>query len=100
MPYSGGVEANKKRAADFAEFAYREGNIPVTVHLLFPFMDDTEESERKTALFMDTVLMGKCQEVWVLGDILSTGKQREIDVAKKRRQTIRYFNNEFQEVRS
>ena len=99
-PYSGDVEANKKRAANFAEFAYREGNIPVTVHLLFPFMDDTEESERKTALFMDIVLMGKCQEVWVLGDILSTGMQREIDVAKKRRQTIRYFNNEFQEVRS
>jgi hypothetical protein len=44
--------------------------------------------------------MGKCSEVWVLGNIISSGMAREIEVAKKRRQTVRYFNPEYKEVES
>ena len=99
-PYSGDVEANKERAADFAAYAYRKGNIPLTAHLLFPFMDDADEEERRTATFMDIVLMGKCQEVWVLGDRVSSGMRREIGVAKRRRQHVRYFDSNFEEVES
>lgn len=36
---------------------------------MFPqFMDDENPEERSLAIFMDIVLMGKCSEVWVLGD--------------------------------
>lgn len=69
------------------------------VHLLFPqFMDDDDPAERELAIFMDVVLLGKCSELWVLGETVSAGMQAEIDVAKKRRQPIRWFNSEFQEV--
>jgi len=44
--------------------------------------------------------MGKCSEVWVLGNTISTGMAREIEVAKKRRQTVRYFSPEHEEVES
>lgn len=37
-PFSGDIEANKKKAAEFAEYAYRNGCIPLTAHLLFPFI--------------------------------------------------------------
>lgn len=47
---------------------------------------------------MDIVLLGKCQELWVFGDTISGGMNTEIEVAKKRRQTIRYFNSACQEV--
>ena len=97
-PYSGDVEENKNRAIAFAKFSYEMGNIPVTTHLLFPFLDDTNEEARVTAIFMDIVLMGKCQEVWVLGERITPGMSIEIEKAKKRRQKVRYFRNDFQEV--
>lgn len=97
-PYSGDVEENTKRATAFAKYAYDKGNIPLTAHLLFPFMEDTNEEDRRIAIFMDIVLMGKCQEVWVFGNEITRGMRIEIEKAKKRRQKVRYFNNEFQEA--
>lgn len=98
-PFSGDIEGNKKKAAEFAEFAYKNGCIPVTPHLLFPFMNDESSSERALALHMDIVLMGKCQEVWVLSENgITSGMAAEIEKATKRRQTVRYFSNDFVEV--
>ena len=97
-PYSGNIEQNIKKAARYAEFAYKSGCIPVTPHLLFNFLSDDEPGERRIALHMDIVLMGKCQEVWVFGDKISTGMEAEISEAKQRRQTVRYFTEELKEV--
>lgn len=52
-PFSGDIEENKKKAADFAHFAYKQGCIPVTAHLMFPFMNDESKEERALALRMD-----------------------------------------------
>ena len=92
------MEENTKREATFAKYAYDKGNIPLTAHLLFPFMDDTNEEDRRIVIFMDIVLMGKCQEDWVLGNEITRCKRIEIEKAKKRGQKVRYFNSEFQEV--
>lgn len=97
-PFSGDVEANKRKATAFAEYAYQNGCIPVTPHLLFPFMNDESKQERELALHMDLVLMGKCQEVWVLSERITAGVSAEIEKAQKRRQIVRYFTNEFTEV--
>jgi hypothetical protein len=97
-PFNGAVKENVLKATQFAEFAFNCGCIPLTPHLLFPFMDDSNEKERDLAIFMDIILMGKCQEVWVLGDVISRGMSIEIEKAKKRRQPVRYFNKDFKEV--
>jgi len=97
-PLLGDLEKNKEKAAAFAEHAYRKGYIPVTPHLLFPFMDDENEAEQELALHMDLVLMGKCQEVWVLAEFITQAMSAEISKAQKRRQTVRYFNSDFTEV--
>lgn len=100
-PFSGDTEGNIKRAQDFCRFALKKGNIPLAPHLMFQqFMDDKNEEERDLAIFMDIILMGKCQEVWVLGDVISKGMNIEIEKAKQRRQPIRYFNKDFEEVDS
>ena len=99
-PFNGAVNENVLKATQFAEFAFNCGCIPLTPHLLFPFMDDSNEKERDLAIFMDIILMGKCQEVWVLGDVISRGMSIEIEKAKKRRQPVRYFNKDFEEVES
>lgn len=98
-PYSGDVERNIKKARSFCRFALEQNCIPIAPHLLFPqFMDNDKPKERELAMFMNIVLMGKCSEVWVLGDIISSGMAREIEKAKKRRQKIRYFNEGYEEV--
>lgn len=97
-PFGGDTRANTRKAADFAAFAYMRGNIPLTPHLLFPFMDDHDPDERKTALHMDIVLMGKCEEVWVLGSRITSGMEEEIRKARSRRQRVRYFTDDFREV--
>ena len=98
-PYKGDVEANTKKARAFCRYALDNGQIPLAPHLMFPqFMKDADKEERELALFMDIVLMGKCDEVWVLAERISSGMQLEIDKATKRRQTVRYFNARFEEV--
>ena len=97
-PFSGDIEGNKQKAAEFAFFAYKQGCIPLTPHLLFPFMNDESPNERALALHMDIVLMGKCQEVWVLSERITSGMSAEIEKATRRRQTVRYFSNDFVEV--
>ena len=99
--FSGDIENNNKRTRAFCRFALDKGNIPLAPHLMFPqFMNDNDEKERDLAIFMDIILMGKCQEVWVLGDVISRGMSIEIEKAKKRRQPVRYFNKDFEEVES
>jgi hypothetical protein len=61
-------------------------------------MNDSNKAERDDAIFMDIVLMGKCQEVWVLNERITCGMSIEIEKAKKRRQTVRYFNSRYEEV--
>lgn len=97
-PFSGNIEGNKKKAAEFAHYAYKQGCIPITPHLLFPFMNDESKQERELALHMDLALMGKCQEVWVLSERITAGMSAEIEKAQRRRQAVRYFRNDFTEV--
>ena len=100
-PFSGDIENNNMRTRAFCRFALDKGNIPLAPHLMFPqFMNDNDKKERDLAIFMDIILMGKCQEVWVLGDVISRGMSIEIEKAKKRRQSVRYFNQYFEEVES
>jgi len=98
-PYSGDVDGNVKKARAFCRFALEQNCIPIAPHLMFPqFIDDANPKERELALFMDIVLMGKCSEVWVLGNTISRGMAMEIEKAKKRRQAVRYFNAGYEEV--
>ena len=99
-PYSGDKDLNIKKAIRYAELAYKKGAIPVTSHILFLFMDDRDIKQRKDALFMDIILLGKCQEVWVFGTQITEGMKREIEIAEKRKQVIKYFTSEGLEVKT
>lgn len=48
---------------------------------------------------MDIILLGKCQEVWVFGSQMTEGMKREIEIAEKRKQVIKYFTSEGLEVK-
>lgn len=96
-PYSGDVEGNTKKARQYSRFAVDHGAIPLAGHLLFPqFLSET--TERELALFMDMVLMGRCEEVWAFGEKHTSGMAAEIAKAKKRNMKIRYFTEDCREV--
>ncbi len=98
-PLAGNIDGNMKKARHYCKFAVRSGAIPLAPHLLFPqFMDDTDPAERALAMFMNMVLLGKCDQLWVFGKIISEGMAAEIGKAEKRGMVIRYFTEGMKEV--
>ena len=98
-PLSGNIAANQKNARRYCRFAVDSGCIPLAPHLYFPqFMDDGDGAERDLALFMDIVLLSKCSEMWVFGERISKGMSIEIEKARWKGQTIRWFTNDCKEV--
>ena len=95
-PYAGDIERNTCRARAFSRFAVEKKYIPIAPHLLCPQYLN-EETERWLGLKMGIVFMGKCEEVWVFGDVISEGMAAEIDKAKRMRKKIRYFTDGLQE---
>ena len=52
----------------------------------------------ENCLLYTSVLLTKCAELWVFGDTVSKGMGIEIEKAKRKGQTIRYFTENCQEV--
>ncbi len=91
-PYAGDIEENVRNARSYSRFAVQQGYLPITPHLLYPqFLDDSLQHERDLGMFFGIVLMGKCSEVWVFGERISSGMQIEIDRARFKGYKIRYF---------
>ena len=95
-PYAGDIEKNTYRARAFSRFAVEKKYIPIAPHLLCPQYLN-EETERWLGLKMGIVFMGKCEEIWVFGDVISEGMASEIDKAKSMRKKIRYFTEDLRE---
>lgn len=89
-PYAGDIEKNTENARGYSRFAVEQGMLPVAPHLLFPQFVD-ERTERHLALKMGMVLLSKCEQVWVFGDVVSEGMVAEINRAGKMRKKIHYF---------
>lgn len=98
-PFADDTEYNISRARGYCRFAVSKGCIPLAPHLHFPqFMDDGDPEQRELGLFFAAVLLGKCDELWTFGDLVSDGMAREIAKAKKRGIPVRYFNFKCEEV--
>lgn len=98
-PLSGNIAANQKNARRYCRFAVDSGYIPLAPHLYFlQFMDDGNGAERDLALFMDIVLLSKCDQMWVFGNRISKGMSIEIEKAKRKGQLIRWFTSDCKEV--
>ena len=98
-PYRGNVDENFLNARKYSRFTFDEKNIPITPHLLYPqFINDNDLFERNIAIHkINYVLIGLCKEMWVFGDEITEGMEREILIAKKRKMRIRYFSKDLKE---
>jgi hypothetical protein len=98
-PFAGDTARNTTNAVRYCAFAMSVGYIPFAPHLFFPqFMDDGDPEQRELGLFMGGVFLDDCREVWVFGDTISPGMEREIARARKRGLPTRYFNDRCEEV--
>ena len=98
-PLSGDMVGNQENARAYCRYAVDTGYIPIAPHIYFPqFMNEQSSRERNLALFMDTVLLTKCAELWVFGDIISRGMSVEIEKARRKGLPIRYFTKNCTEV--
>lgn len=100
-PYADDPLNNERRAIRYCRFAVRQGYIPIAPHIYFPrFLDDRNPAERALGLFMGHVMLTKCVELWVFGDHVTPGMEREIAKAGERATPIRYFDEDMREVMS
>ena len=98
-PLAGDMEANLEKARRYCRFAVDTGYVPIAPHLLFPqFMNDSDTAERDLALFMDLVLLSKCAELWVFGEKVSRGMGIELEKARQKRKTVRFFTEQMEEI--
>lgn len=98
-PYRGDRRRNTENAQRYCRFAVEQGALPIAPHLFFPqFMNDSVPEERDLALFMNFILLTKCVELWVFGNIISRGMVQEIQKAESRHMKIRRFTTECKEV--
>ena len=97
-PFSGKVKKNKKNARKYCRFALEQHTIPFAPHLLFPqFMNDNSPEERQLAMFMNIIMLGHCEELWVFGERISAGMKQEIRKAERKHMRIRYFTEDLEE---
>ena len=100
-PFRGNIDVNENviNARKYSRFTFDEKNIPITPHLLYPqFINDNDLFERNIAIHkINYVLIGLCKEMWVFGDVITEGMEREILIAKKRKMRIRYFSKDLKE---
>ncbi|GHU38197.1 hypothetical protein FACS1894105_11730 [Clostridia bacterium] len=92
-PFAGDVERNVYNARAYSRFALNHGMIPLAPHLLYPqIMDDNVPAERKLALKFAKILLGKCDMLFVFGDVITEGMAAEIAKAQYREMPTRYFS--------
>ena len=97
-PFSGDEGGNTAKAKKYSRFAVDAGVIPFAPHLLLPLYMK-EETERELAMFMNMVFLGRCEEFWVFGNVISEGMQMEIKKAQKKNMKIRYFTEDLVEAK-
>lgn len=83
-PYAGDVEANVSFAKEACRYAIRQGAAPVAVHLLYPqLLDDRIPEEREAGLRMGLRVLEACDELWLCGESISAGMQKELEAAER-----------------
>ena len=101
-PYAGNsVPVNIVNARRYCKFAADTGHNPFAPHLFYTqFLDDSQPHERKLGMELGMIMLTKCAEMWVFGEVISPGMEREIAKAEARAMRIRYFTSDCPEVRS
>ena len=99
-PYAGDIEKNTEFAKEACRFVMDEGHAFFAPHLLYPqVLDENNSAERKLGLAIGKEVLGRCDELWVFGEIISPGIQAEIELAQEHEVPVKYINSQEVEER-
>ena len=94
-PYAGDVQENILAAQNACRYAMAQGAVPIAVHLMYPqFLDDSSPEDREAGLQMGIRVLKACDELWLCGDRISAGMQRELDAAARLGIPIRQISSQ------
>lgn len=83
-PYAGDVLENIQTAQNACRYAMAQGVVPIEVHLMYPqFLDDGSVEEREAGMQMGIRVLEACDELWLFGNRMSSGMQRELEAAEQ-----------------
>ena len=78
------IEQNIRKADEYCAYAASCGVIPLAPHTIFTkYLDDEKPEQREQGLKMGLELLKHCDEIWVMGSMVSTGMYGEIELAEK-----------------
>ncbi len=78
------IEQNIRRAHEYCAYAAGCGVIPLAPHTIFTnYLDDKNPEQRRQGLDMGLELLKRCDEMWIMGGVLSEGMKGEIALAEK-----------------
>ncbi len=98
-PYAGDTQANTALARRICGVLVARGRIPIAPHLLLPqFMNDTDPEQRELAMFMNRIVLSKCEEVWLYAPRVSPGMRDEAYWAHAIGTPIHFLDQDLQEV--
>ena len=79
------TEQNIKRAHEYCAYAADCDVIPLAPHTIFTnYLDDKNPEQRRQGLNMGLKLLKRCDEMWIMGGVLSEGMKGEIALAEKK----------------
>ena len=88
------MEENIEQAKAICRHCSLRGELAMAVHLYFTqFLDDGIEEERECGLKHGLTILKMCREVWVFGDLISSGMAAEIKLAEELGIPIKYHQD-------
>ena len=85
-------ERNLLLARQACRFAVFKGYTARAPHLYYPqFLDDESTEERELGCLLGLLDLAECDELWIFGNRVSPGMEREIQYAEKNGIPIRIF---------
>lgn len=93
-PLAGNIGENLQNVKKYTEYALRCGTAPVVPHFYALCLNDDNPVERSIGMKAGQSLLWFCDEMWVFGDVISKGMQKEIDFCKIMNIRIRYITED------
>ena len=85
------VEEHRDFTIEYCRRVIDQGHMPVASHLLYPqILNDSNPTERQLGLDFGLKLISLCDQLWVFGDRISDGMEKEINFAKARSMRVKY----------
>lgn len=92
-PLGGNIKENFRKALNYSKYALKCGTAPVVPHFYTLCLNVNDTAERKIGIEAAQSLLWFCDELWVFGEEITEGMQKEIDFFEALNCRVRYVKD-------